>query len=171
MISNDREKLVDDEAVDTEVTVSPSPGIANIFGFRITLQALNITLAIATVVSNVAQVVSLPLYAKAVDHSGSDAYNVLLFTAFWFPWVFFSIALIQKFTVERTMSLFPWHQRKFILIAGLMNAMNGLLVVYTADPARTPAYLQAILMTFTIPYTVLCRFLMLRKGKFLSGSM
>ena len=153
----------DDVSVTTEVSLQPSPGSLTIFGIKIPLQLFNGLLAGITVVTNVGLVVTLTLYAKSLDQK-SDIYSILMFNAVLFPIILFAIALIQKSTVEKDMILVPWKQWKIISYTGVLNAFNALLVIYTSDPSRTPAYLQAILMTTTIPYTVVCRYIMLKQG-------
>lgn len=46
------------------------------------------------------------------------------------------------------------------------SSVNGLLVVYASDPLRTPPYLQALLSCTLIPFTIVARLLILKKGQF-----
>lgn len=47
---------------------------------------------------------------------------------------------------------------------GFLNALNGVLIVYSSPTDRTPLFLQPILSTSVIPFTVILRFFVLRKG-------
>jgi hypothetical protein len=53
---------------------------------------------------------------------------------------------------------------KIIFALGLFTALNGILVVFASPPNRTPGYLQGILSTTSIPFTIICRIIFLRKG-------
>jgi drug/metabolite transporter (DMT)-like permease len=90
-------------------------------------------------------------------------YFVLFFTAFWFPVVFFACVLLAKL-LNRGFSLHLSCSQKRVALMGLFNALNGVLIVYSSPSSRTPVFLQPILSTSVIPFTVILRFLLLRKG-------
>ena len=114
--------------------------------------------------------VALPMYTDALgkhklcgqDYSVGDPYFVLLYTAFWFIAFFGALIIIAKLLNPK----FPLHStvgfwmRCFI---GLLNSLNGIFVVFASLPSRTPAFLQPLLSTVVIPFTVIFRFIILRK--------
>lgn len=127
--------------------------------------ALNIVLTLCNVFSMVLMTVSLPLFAGDMVNHGSDPFTVLSFSAFWFSFVFFFILFVSKLYCQHKLKLKPQAGYFQVFIVGFLNSLNGLLVVYASDPDRTPPYLQAVLTTTSIPYTVGFRYLILRKGK------
>ena len=132
---------------------------------RVRLTALNIFLSIMTIISNLMMLITLPLFSQSLDHPGhkTDEYPVLLFSSLWFPFFFFGLIAISKF-LDPDMVLKSTVSHRVMFITGLLNSLNGLLVVYASDPSRTSPQLQAILGTSLIPFTVICRYILLRKG-------
>ena len=126
---------------------------------------LVLIIATVTIIFGVTMVISLPLYSEGIIAAGSDPYIVVLFSSMWFPIVFGLIWLVYKYTLDRNI---PWRPAsfRFTMLIGFLNSLNGILVVYASDPARTPPYLQAILSCSTIPFTVIFRYIILRKGKY-----
>ena len=105
-----------------------------------------------------------PLFsASMVTESSTDEYPVLFFTALWFPFFFLCLVVINKL-IDPTMSLKSTTSHRVMALVGGMNSLNGVLVVYASDPDRTSPQLQAILGTSVIPFTVICRYIILRKG-------
>ncbi|XP_071944136.1 crt homolog 3-like [Antedon mediterranea] len=135
----------------------------------ISKRGLNVFLTVMTVITNVAMNVSLPLYSESMDKTNTngtnrvDEYPVLFLSSFWFPFVFFSIVFLNSWCQGCSSMRSSVPQRTMIL-CGALNSVNGLLVVYASDPTRTAPELQAVLSTSIIPFTVVCRYLILRKG-------
>ncbi|PIK54190.1 hypothetical protein BSL78_08920 [Apostichopus japonicus] len=123
----------------------------------------NIFLTIITVLSSLMMNVTLPLYSNAMTKEGHSEYPVILLSAMWFPLFFFGIVLFAKF-LSPSMSLRSSVSHRMMVLVGFLNAINGILVVYASNTARTPPALQAILSTSVIPFTVVSRYIMLRKG-------
>ncbi|XP_070561457.1 crt homolog 3-like [Ptychodera flava] len=129
---------------------------------EVSLRLLNIFLSTMTVISTVAMNVSLPIFSE-VGNEFSDAYYVLFSCTIMFPPFFFLLLCISKL-FDPKVGFMPKASMKFLVLAGLLNSMNGLFLVYASDPSRTPPALQAILSTSVIPFTVVSRYLILRKG-------
>ncbi|CAH1773513.1 unnamed protein product [Owenia fusiformis] len=136
----------------------------DILGVYVPMKALNICLAIFSVLFNVAMNITLPLYSQAVNRAKGDEYNVLLFSAFWFPIIFYIMVAFIKIFIDRDMPILPTSKWYHVVMVGSFNGLNGLLVVYASDPSRTPPYLQAVLATTIIPYTVIARLVIRRIG-------
>ncbi|XP_070559933.1 crt homolog 3-like [Ptychodera flava] len=142
-----------------------SPSRLNIFSSParvVGLKTFNIVLSVATVITNVATNVTLPIFSQSLDNY-SDPYYILFSSSLLFPFFFFFLLVISKFC-NSSVSFRLKAPIKYVFVAGFMNALNGLLVVYASDPSRTPPALQAILSTSVIPYTVIARYVMIRKG-------
>ncbi|XP_070549294.1 crt homolog 3-like [Ptychodera flava] len=107
-------------------------------------------------------VVTLPLYSQSLENK-SDPYYLLFSSSLIFPFFFFALLLITK-AFDRTVSLRLRAPLKYVLAAGCLNALNGLMVVYASDPSRTSPTLQAILSTSIIPFTVIARYVIIRQG-------
>ncbi|CAH1774713.1 unnamed protein product [Owenia fusiformis] len=126
-----------DENIDTDshTRLHETPTIeqhVDILGVYVPMKALNICLAIFSVLFNVAMNITLPLHSQAVNRAKGDEYNVLLFSAFWFPIIFYII--------DRDMPILPTSKWYHVVMVGSFNGLNGLLVVYASDPSRTPPY-------------------------------
>nr|KAG5702492.1 hypothetical protein BaRGS_015124 [Batillaria attramentaria] len=122
------------------------------------------TTAFTIVLMNVMMNVSLPIFAGTMEVVGGDTYVVLLYGAMTFPVVLAAMTLALKVTVDRSLSLKPTSAWRTFFLLGLCNTLNGVGVVFASPPDRTAPYLQGILATIQIPFTVFCRFLILRKG-------
>ena len=124
-----------------------------------------IIIAVVMITSGVTDVISLPLYIESIKAAGSDPYVVVLMNAMWSAIVYGLIWLVYKYTLDRNI---PWrpHSFPFTMLIGFLNSLNGILVVYASAPSRTPPYLQAILYCSIIPFTVIVRYIILRKGKY-----
>lgn len=140
------------------------------------LLAANVACAILSVIGQVGQNVSLPLWLAASQSntssntSGSEStdsmgpYFVLSFSSLAFVIVFgfatvISFALFPK-KVTKEELVFPQWQ---LFLVGLFDALNGVFVVYASPPVRTAPFLQAILGNFLIPLTIGFRLLIIRK--------
>ncbi|CAH1773512.1 unnamed protein product [Owenia fusiformis] len=136
----------------------------DILGVYVPMKALNVCLAIFSVLFNVAMNISLPLYSQAVNRAKGDEYNVLLFSTFWFPIIFYIMVAFIKIFIDRDMPILPTSKWYHVVMVGSLNALSGLMMVYASDPSRTPPYLQAVLATSIIPYTVIARLVIRRIG-------
>ncbi len=146
------------------------------------LVVLNIVFAFLAVVGQVGQNVSLPLWsgstqldcnsngsANATAAESMDPYFVLSAAAFSFVVIFGIITLILVvlqlavgafFTLPAVLRVtkedvkFPQWQ---LILIGVFDALNGVMVVYASLPDRTAPFLQAILGNFLIPLTIIFR--------------
>nr|XP_022326332.1 uncharacterized protein LOC111126172 isoform X4 [Crassostrea virginica] len=124
----------------------------------------NVILAFLNVVSNVAMNVSLPVFAGTMNEIGGDTFVLLLNSCVVIGVLFVLTTLLAKHTIDSSIEFKPASTWKMIFAMGLFTALNGILVVFASPPDRTPGYLQGILSTTTIPYTIICRLIFLRKG-------
>ena len=124
----------------------------------------NVILAFLNVVSNVAMNVSLPVFAGTMNEIGGDTFVLLLNSCVVIGVLFVLTTLLAKHTIDSSIEFKPASTWKIIFAMGLFTALNGILVVFASPPDRTPGYLQGILSTTTIPYTIICRLIFLRKG-------
>ncbi|KAL5481557.1 hypothetical protein EMCRGX_G021747 [Ephydatia muelleri] len=140
------------------------------------LFAANVAFAILSVIGQVGQNVSLPLWLAAAQQNTSGnasgdenadsmgPYFVLSFSSLAFV-VVFGLATLISFAlfprrVTREELAFPQWQ---LFLVGLFDSLNGLFVVYASPPVRTAPFLQAILGNFLIPLTIVFRLLIIRK--------
>eukprot|EP00731_Ephydatia_muelleri_P015989 Em0009g413a len=131
------------------------------------LFAANVAFAILSVIGQVGQNVSLPLWLAAAQQNTSGnasgdenadsmgPYFVLSFSSLAFV-VVFGLATLISFAlfprrVTREELAFPQWQ---LFLVGLFDSLNGLFVVYASPPVRTAPFLQAILGNFLIPLTI-----------------
>ena len=129
-------------------------------------------LALMTVLSMVAQIVSIPLYIDSMSDrdSGSDAFIASFIAAMWQPVIFFVVIFFFIYIQNpRNGSVFlpnvPWSN---VAVAGILGGLSTMLVAFTSLPNRTLPEIQAILQQLSVPCTVFTRFVVLRKGKFQS---
>ncbi|KAJ8320713.1 hypothetical protein KUTeg_002300 [Tegillarca granosa] len=131
---------------------------------RITRGTTNVLIAIFNVLTNVCMNVSLPVYAGTMQECGGDVFVLLLITCFFILVIFVLMTLAVRYTIDKTATLRPTSSHKVLFAMGLFTALNGVFVVFASPPSRTPPYLQGILQSMVIPYTILFRLLILRKG-------
>lgn len=132
---------------------------------RISGNTRNALLAVMNVISNVIMNVSLPVYAGTMESVGSDIFVLLFITCCTISVIFTLLTLFVKYSkIDSSATLRPTSSYKILFLMGLFTAMNGILVVYASPPNRTPPYLQGILQSSVIPFTVLLRFVILRRG-------
>lgn len=125
----------------------------------------NILIAVLNVLTNVVMNVTLPVYAGTMDEVGGDAFVLLMNTSFTVSILFALMTLFVKYTkLDPKASLRPTSSWKVLFAMGLFTTLNGILLVTASPPNRTPPYLQGILASTVIPYTVVFRLLILRKG-------
>ena len=126
----------------------------------------SIILAAVTVLLMVAMTVSLPMYSGAMGKAGSDTYFVILIAGFWFPLLYFIVLVFLKIFVDRKLKLVPVSSWGTLFTVGISMSLNTLFVGFGSLPSRTPPYLQAILPTLMIPYSVIARLVILRRGEY-----
>ena len=122
----------------------------------------NLLFGFLTVMGQVGQNVSLPLWVDSTNENTSgptvDSYFVLSFASLSFVVIFgLGTLLIRIFSpknIGETEKRFP---HLLLFLVGLCDALNGALVVFASKGSRTPPYLQAILGNFLIPLTVFFR--------------
>ena len=124
----------------------------------------NVILALLNVIFNVAINVSLPIYAGTMDVIGADAYVLLSQGVIWFVIIFVIMTQALHYLFDNRINLKPTGSFKILFVMGFLTTLNGVLVVYASPPNRTPPYLQGLLTTTSIPFTVVCRIIWLRKG-------
>ena len=130
-------------------------------------QAWNVFFAFLVVFGQVGQNVSLPLWFASVPAGQSlDPMFILTFAGGCFVIIFGMFTMIDVYRGEtsiaeiRMFTTFDYFRRYFAV--GFCNALNGIFLVFAA--ATTAPFLQAILGTFNILWTILFRFLILRKA-------
>jgi hypothetical protein len=137
---------------------------------HLALPLANVILGLMTVICKVGETISLSVYTTSLStHLACNATQVItgpffvaFFTSFWFPVVFFTWVALVKLC-NRNFSLHLTSSHKLLALLGFLNAINRLLIVYSSPSDRTPEFLQPILSSSLIPYTVILRFLVLRK--------
>lgn len=115
---------------------------------------------ILSVSSNVGQAVFLPLFistfAKASCQNGiaTGAYFILFIMSFLFNFPFL-IGCVRDYYYG---DLKIEHLKTFIfpiILMGIFDALNGLLMVFSSSLDRTSGYMQSILINLNIPLTVI----------------
>ena len=137
---------------------------------NLVLLAANIVFAVLSVVGQVGQNVSLPLWLAAAqtNNSGNSSRNDEVYSMGpYFVLSFSSLAFVVVFGLATAINflLFPKgvtkHELEFpqwqLFLVGFFDALNGLFVVYASPPVRTAPFLQAILGNFLIPLTIVFR--------------
>jgi drug/metabolite transporter (DMT)-like permease len=117
----------------------------------------------------VGQQISLPLFIAAIGGS-SGVYFILFFCSLMFNWVFWPITLFKWYHgsldlktafAREIKSGYNIHWK--LLLIGVADALNGLLVVYASVMDRTPGPLQAILGQAIVPITLFFSYFILKK--------
>ncbi len=125
---------------------------------------INALLALLTLVTLSFKSIALPAYIASITSAGSDPFSVALIAAFWFQCFFLLVTVGYKLCIDWSLSLLPTTNWRFLLVIGFCNGVAGIPLMFASDPDRTPPYLQALLSTIVIPYTVVFRYIILRKG-------
>ena len=140
---------------------------------KIPLVYANLFSAFLSITGQVGQNVSLPLWLDSVKEENRsanatatrmparpslDSYFVYSFSCLCFV-VFFGFALFmvkvfQPHLIGKTERNFP---QRFLFLVGALGSIGGLLLVFASSGTRTAPYLQAILLNFLIPMTVIVR--------------
>lgn len=142
---------------------------------------LNVFFAAVSVIGQVGQNISLPLWVGTAsgeknpnctnesdldsgnvsNSSGAmDPYFVLSSASFSFVVIFGAATLFSAVLGKITMEDLRFPQWQF-LIVGVADALNGVLVVFASPAARTAPFLQSILGNIIIPLTIILRFIQL----------
>lgn len=129
-------------------------------------ESWNLFFAFLVISGQVGQNVSLPIWFASVPSGESlDPMFVLIFAGCSFVIIFAIFTLIdiyrgvtsiQELKVFSTIDFF---QQYFAV--GFCNGINGVFLVFAAS--KTAPFLQAILGTFNILWTIIFRFIILRK--------
>ncbi|KAK7486166.1 hypothetical protein BaRGS_00022632 [Batillaria attramentaria] len=120
-------------------------------------------LSALTVLSFVAVRIALPLYAGSANKAGGDDFTVLLYASMWHPVVMTTVTVVTKTFCDRSIALLPAVAWKVLILIGFLSTLNGTCFAFAAD--RTPPHIQALLLAARIPFTVVARMILLRKGK------
>jgi drug/metabolite transporter (DMT)-like permease len=120
---------------------------------------------IGVVIGMFGQSIGLPLFIASFDDS-TGGYFVLCWLGFLFNLIFWVLALIKGQLGIITQEMVKYTQKRHILFItlGVLNAFNGILIVYSSPLKRTHGSMQAILSSATMPFTVLFSKLILRKS-------
>jgi len=112
--------------------------------------------SILLVFSMAGQVVLLPLFIDSFDRDNHHAnpFFVLIFSSFSFALMFCAMAVYRTYKYNSPFFAPGKIHYRFLQI-GILNALNGLLVVNASPGKRTPADLQAILAQSALPFTFL----------------
>jgi len=142
--------------------------------------------AFTCVTGQITQYVSLPLWIDSTSHSENtsvnqtlkwhptmDSYFVVSFASLSFVIVFNFGILLCDCIFPKYLVTTEWSYRRLLLLLGFFQGIAAVFIVFSSSGKRTPPYLQAILGNFSIPITLLLRFLFLKKiptrRKFLSA--
>ncbi len=127
---------------------------------------INCLLSFLTVFFMVAFTVMAPLYAASLtnDKAGSDAFVAMLLGSIWCPILFFIQVIAVKLLLDRSIAFLPQASWKNVILVGSLTSLSGVLMGFTCLPSRTPPNLQALLGTMLVPFTVIAKYILLRKG-------
>ncbi len=127
---------------------------------------INCLLSFLTVLFLVVFTVMVPIYAASLanDKAGSDAFVAMVLASMWCPILFFLQVLVVKVMLDRAISFFPQASWKNVILVGSLTSLSGVLMGFTCIPSRTPPNLQALLGTMLVPFTVIAKYILIRKG-------
>ena len=135
---------------------------------------LNVLFAVISVVGQVGQNVSLPLWIGTatgnpnctndsnngnnsnISGASMDPYFVLSSASFSFVVIFGVATLVSAAFGKITKEDLVFPQWQFLLV-GVSDAFNGVLVVFASPAVRTAPFLQSILVNILIPLTIVLR--------------
>jgi hypothetical protein len=114
---------------------------------------------ILAILSFVGQQVLMPMVLYTLGGS-VGGYTVVFICSFTFNLIFWPMALYRQYkgmvSKETLKSIKPSSKVfKYIIISGLLNAINGILVVFASSSTRTPPALQPILLQSYILFTLI----------------
>lgn len=131
-----------------------------------------ILFSIVAVTGQVTQYVSLPLWidstTSAQKQTGEwkptvDGYFVVSFASLSFVIAFGLVLLCSDFICRNYLVKTDWNYRRLMLLVGSFQGVSAIFIVFSSSGNRTPPYLQAILGNFSVPVTLILRFLFLKK--------
>eukprot|EP01084_Bolivina_argentea_P040954 75570_1 len=127
----------------------------------------NAFFAFLCVSGQVIQNVTLPLWFASVPPPGMDPLFILTFAGLSFCIIFAVLTLLDVYNGKTSFAECKQFTTKSFIIrycaVGIADALNGIFLVFAANPNRTPAGIQSILTILTIFWTILFRFVILRK--------
>jgi hypothetical protein len=124
------------------------------FGRQVTARfAMNLFVVFA-VLGAIGQQIVLPVYLSTFGTAGGPFF-VLWSCSFAFTLIFglLSIIGIWRGQITREMRQIRWHP--LMAAVGILDSLNGLLIVYASPLSRTPGPLQSVLGQTAIPFTLL----------------
>eukprot|EP00117_Sycon_ciliatum_P002489 scpid62393/ scgid7693/ len=138
---------------------------------KLSAVAVNIALSVLLIVTQVSMNVTLPMFATALKtrivcgrpRAVGDFYFLLVFSAFWMTTVYGLMAVLLRALNPQYPLVGSWQVQKYFALLGAANTVNGLLVAASSSEDRTPVFLQPVLQTALIPFTVLMSYLLLGK--------
>ncbi|XP_067659081.1 crt homolog 1-like [Haliotis asinina] len=129
----------------------------------LSINAKSIILSLFALLGHLGTSLVLPIWSSTFDKIGSDVFVGQFVDTFWELLILSAVYLGWKF-FDRELPLRPTVSLKSLAIYGFTNALTGAFIVFASLPERTPPYLQSIIGSSLIPFTVMCRYIMLRKG-------
>jgi hypothetical protein len=118
-------------------------------------------LCIVIVLANCGQNISIPIWLDAFGPHFGGPYFVVVFASLCFTIIFTISYLLMRFVLWPDIrSAVPYapsfreHWRTLVLI-GLLDAVNGFLVVYASPPNRTPPIIQPMLGNTAILWSII----------------
>lgn len=124
-------------------------------------EILLVVACLILVVSTTAQDISIPIWLHSFGHHKAGSYFILLFSSLVFA-VFFCIAylLVSFVFYEEQRKLSPYKpdlmgNLKYITAVGVLDAVNGFIIIYSSLPDRTPPVLQPVLGNTAIIWSIL----------------
>jgi hypothetical protein len=153
---------MDSASASTQSTRAAESGSSS-SGFNIFRSVL---LCVLNIIAMSGVLVTLPLVAGGFSDSAaqSDSYVGLFVIIMWFPVVYLVQLVFVKLFIDRSTPLKPSIPWSYMVISGSFLGIGIALTSFAAPPSRTPPYLQAILQTLTVPFTVIARLVVVRKG-------
>ena len=81
-------------------------------------------------------------------------FSCFMLRCVFFGFALFMVKVFQPHLTGKTERNFP---QRFLFLVGALGSIGGLLLVFASSGTRTAPYLQAILLNFLIPMTVMVR--------------
>lgn len=101
--------------------------------------------------------VVLPIVSSTFHAIHSDDYTLLLYTGLCFPVFSGTVMLLCTWVGHSNAALVPPTAKRILVTLGLLWTFTGVCSTFGSHPLRTPPYLQGILMTTRIPFTIVIR--------------
>jgi len=127
------------------------------------------------VVATTAQDISIPIWLHSFGNHYGGPYFIMVYSSLCFA-IFFTFGYIfLRYTLFRELRKFAtytppfWENIKYITAVGVLDALNGIIIIYASDPERTPPVLQPVLGNSAIIWSILLsKFHVTRKRKYLN---